>query len=276
MKVSYLPQLSSTLNKGLIQDMEKNIGQLLNQTTWTKQVYQPGERIQCDINLHITAVPALSSYTVSAQLLLVRPIYGTSYQTVLFSHTDTKWQFEYLRGQPLRYIQGASLTEITGLLTFYVYLMLGIDADSFSPLGGSPHFEQAQRIIGLVPSSNVGGWSQFGDQRNRYWLIDNFLDPKFADFRVISYEYHRKGMDLMEENAEQARLHIFDQLMQIKDIVHGSSSFILSIVWIDSKYRELISIFSKGPKKMRTEAFEALKRINPTRTEKYAKILEGN
>lgn len=267
------PELSSGINKNFAQDMERNIRQLLNETSWTRENYEPQERIRCDLSLNITALSSQNDYQVSAQWLLARPVYASSYESAVFNHTDTEWSFNYLQGQPLRYAEQAPVDEITGLLAFYAYILIGTDADSFSSLGGTPYFQQAQRIITLVPSAGSGAWSQFGNLRNRYWLLDNLLDPQFSELREISYQYHRHGMDLMSGDTNKGRAHILAQLRRLKALFDQTPPAVIKSIWLDSKQNELISLFSEGPRPARTETFEILKSIDPSRSDKYEQIL---
>ena len=273
-QISSLPQLSSALDRGLTDEMARSITQLLNETAWTKEEYQPQERIQCELSLSITSIPSRNTYKASAQWLLLRPVYASDYQSILLSYTDRDWQFNYLSGQPLRYMEMGRLNEITGLLAFYAYLMLGLDADSFEDNSGTPYFQRAKEITTLVPSAGTGSWSQFGDLRNRYWLVDNLLDPQFLSIRQISYRYHRHGLDLMSQNVNEARAHIFSQLKLLFEKLQNTPPSALGTQWLDSKHSELISIFSKGPRQQRSKVYEMLKRIDPSRTEKYEKILQ--
>ena len=272
-RVKIPPDLAGAVDQDLIQDMERNITQLFNHTSWTSETYKEYQRLTCELSISITATPSRNQYEASAQWLLLRPVYRSSYESVLMSYTDTEWSFEYLKGQPLRYIQGTIPDELTGLIAFYAYLCLALDADSFAEEGGTKYLQQAYQITTMVPSAGSGGWSQFGSLRNRYWLIDNLLNPQFTPLRAISYEYHRQGMDLMTTDAEQARSQILEQVRALKDILKSAAISSLGIMWIDSKYRELISIFSQGTPSDRREAYELLKSIDPTRTEKYRRIL---
>ena len=274
-QISSLPQLSSALNKGLVEDMSRSITQLLNETNWTRDEYEPHERIQCELSLSITAMTSRNTYKATAQLLLLRPVYASDYQSVLLNYTDRDWQFNYMTAQPLRYMEMGRLDELTGLLAFYVYLMLGLDADSFKAGAGTLHFQRAKDIAALVPSAGSGSWSQFGNLRSRYWIVDNLLDPQFSALRQISYQYHRHGLDLMSENVDKARTHIFSQVKKLYEKLQNAPPSNLGTQWIDSKHNELISIFSVGPRQQRVKVRDMLKRIDPSRTEKYERILQG-
>ena len=271
--VKIQPDLAGAMDQGLIQEMEQNIAQLINQTNWTSENYKDHQRLVCELSISITSIPALNRFEASAQWLLLRPVYRSSYESVLMNYTDTEWGFEYVRGQPLRYIQGTAPDEITGLVAFYAYLCLALDADSFASEGGTQYLQQAYQITTLVPGAGSGGWSQFGNLRNRYWLIDNLLNPQFIPLREISYEYHRHGMDLMATDPDQARTHILEQLRILKDVLKSAAISSLGVMWLDSKYRELISVFSEGAPSERREAYELLKSVDPTRTEKYRRML---
>ena len=274
-KVSIQPQLANTVRKTLIQGMERSIGILINQNRWTKEgEYRAHEKLQCEIVLTIQATPERNSYEASLQLLLTRPVYATNYQTVLFSHIDNDCKFKYVQEQPLRYIVGGSLDDLTALMAFYAYVLLGVDADSFTLLGGKSHFEAAQRILALKSGFGANGWSQFGKLRNRYWLITNLLDPQLSEFRALSYQYHRHGMDILSTDAKKARAHLLGQFKALETLQKRGNSAMLSILWMDAKYREAVFLFSKGSRSERKEAFDVLKRLDPPRTAKYERILK--
>ena len=268
------PNLSSAISPNVVEDLSEAVRTLLNQTPWNDDEYKEIERIVCTFTLNITSLPDINTFEATTQVLVARPVYHTDYQSVLFNYTDTDWKFEYLPGQPLRYTEGLQLDELTGLLAFYAHLIIGLDKDSFILYGGNLHFQIARNIMSLVPSTGSGGWSQFGNLRNRYWLIDNLLDPRYRELRKIFYQYHRHGIDNLANRTEVARKHIFDQIKRFKEILQSNPPAQLTVSWIDTKYNEWISLFSEGDQVLREEIFTILTSIDPARTEKYKVIKE--
>ena len=269
------PQLSAIVQPAQIEGMKKALDDLMNETIWSRETYQTQERLSCELTLTLTASPGVNTFEGSAQWQLVRPVYGSDYETVLFKYTDTDWKFDYAQGQFLRYNEGAPLDELTGLIAFYAQLMLGIDADSFAPLQGTPYFQNARRIANLVPSAGSGSWSQSGKLRSRYFLMDNLTDPQLRFLRELNYRYHLHGLDLMPEDPEAGRNELFKQLNIMATNVARIPPSILVSTWLDSKYRELIAVFSKGVKEEKERVYQLLRRMDPTRTEAYQELINN-
>ena len=255
--------------------MEEAFTAYLNTTKWSEENFLPQERISCSIALTIQAVPTPGSYKGIAQIVAARPVYGSTYQTALFNYTDQDWSFNYQQGQVLRYINAGRLDELSALLAFYALLVVATDYDSFGKEAGTPYFTQAKDIVSRVESAGQGAWSQYGALRNRYWLLDNLLDAQLAPLRWVNYEYHRHGLDKMNTDKPAAQAHIIEQLRTLQALRSLRPVILWMSAWLDAKYGELIALCSEiEDPALRQESYNILRKLDPTRTEKYRRIIE--
>ena len=271
------PAVVSVINRSVADDMGRMMTQLWNNTPWTKDEFAQGEQIACHLTLTIKEVPNAGSYRATAQIIGVRPVHNSEYQTVVFNYTDENWRFEYQVGQPLQYTPYAPLTKLTALLAYYAYMVVGADYDTFADKGGTDYFEAAREVVNLAQGMGGDEWTPTGPLRSRYWLLDNYLDPQLQTFRSIAYAYHRKGLDLFYSDAEKAQLTILEQLELLKkDVIDKRPLSVAVPTWIDAKHNELVQLFTEGEQNTRQRAYNILSAIDPTRTQKYQRILETN
>ena len=188
---------------------------------------------------------------------------------------DRDWQFEYTEAQPLNFNENTFNTNITSLLGYYAYVIIGFDYDSFEKLGGDPYFAKAWQIVNNAQQSGYPGWDQFNSIRNRYWLAENIINQQLRPVREAIYEYHRSGMDIFSEQPEQARKNILEAIKGVQRANSSRPRSILTISFLDAKADEIANVFSEGNIAVRREAFNILKRIDPSRGGAYDKIL-GN
>jgi hypothetical protein len=195
----------------------------------------------------------------------------------MFNFADRDWQFQYVESQPLEFNPSTFNNNITSLLAFYAYIILGLDYDSFSELGGQPYFEQAQLVVSNAQQQGGAGWDQFGSsrRRNRYWLAENFINPQMTPVREGIYSYHRLGLDTFLENEEESRQNMLSALKEIQEVSKVFPQSILLITFFDAKNDEIISTYSKGGMQIRREAYNALVEINPTKIEEYGVIINN-
>ena len=262
----------------IIQEMETEFQNFLSNNKWTNDTYGPKERINCNFSINITKSPAVGQYEATVQVQSSRPVYGSGYETLLLNFADRDWKFEYVESQPMNFNPNNYLNEITSLLAFYAYIVLGYDYDSFSELGGSRHFERAQQIVQNAASNSGGeGWDQFSGSsgRNRYSLMQNMINPQMEPVRLASYTYHRQGLDLFTEKEEEGRKNILGAVQEIQKVSKLFPQAIAVIAFTDTKKDELISIFTKGDTPVRREAYNALVEMDPSQTDAYGAILQN-
>lgn len=262
----------------IFEEMEEEFRQFLNNNKWTNDNYTPKERITCNFSINITASPSVGLYEATVQVQSVRPVYGSGYESPMLNFADRDWKFEYAQSQPMNFNPNNYLNEITSLLAFYAYIVIGYDYDSFSELGGNPHFERAQQIAQTAAaSSSSGGWDQFSGTsgRNRFSLMQSMINPQMEPLRQANYTYHRQGLDLFADKEAEGRENILSAVQEIQKVSKLFPQSIAVIAFTDTKKDELISVFMKGDTPVRRDAYNALVEIDPSQTDAYGAILNN-
>lgn len=267
-------QQVQTTERAIFTEMETAFAQFLNNTKWTRDTFEPEEVINCNLLITISDMPSVGVFSASVQVLSSRPVYGTSYETVVLNFADRDWQFEYLQSQPLRFNENTFSDNITSLLAYYAYMILGFDYDTFSELGGSPYFQKAFEIVSNAQQTSYGGWQQFNSVRNRYWLVENVQNAQLEPIRQSLYTYHRNGLDIMTDNREQAEKNIIESLTNIQKANRARPRSILMISFMDAKSGELIQLFSQSSLPTRRQAYNLLNNLDPSRTDEYKALIE--
>jgi hypothetical protein len=188
---------------------------------------------------------------------------------------DRDWEFEYIESQPLEYNDNTYTNNLTSMLAFYAYTIIGMDYDSFSELGGTPYFQKALIVVNNAQSSNRPGWQAIGSTRNRYWLVENLINPQLADVRKSVYSYHRLGLDTFEKTPDKSREIIVKGLRDLKKARDINPNSILVISFLDAKSKELANIFSDGAMPVRKEAYDLIVSIDPSNRSSYDKIIKN-
>ena len=264
-----------TTDKAVFIDMEKAFAQFLNTRKWTNDKFQPHERIKCNLNIIINSSPSLGQYSASIQIQSARPIYNSNYESILFNFADRDWEFDYIESQPLDFSEVAYMSNLTSMLGFYAYIILGLDYDSFSDLGGTQFFQKALNVVNNAQQSNRHGWdSKDNNQRNRFWLIENLTNKRMEPIRKGLYTYHRLAMDSFHDNQDESRKKIISVLQDLRTIKKQSPSAILVISFMDTKAAELVNIYSEGDIQLRRQAYNLLVEISPSRRSEFNAILQ--
>ena len=264
-----------TTERNIFRDMEIAFAQFMNDTKWTNDQFTVEERINCNIIITIESMPSIGNYNATVQIQSARPVYNTSYESLMLNFADRDWQFQYTESQPLNYAENTFSSNLTSMLAYYAYIIIGLDYDSFSPLGGSPFFNQALNIVTLAQTSNAVGWQPFDSNRNRYWLIENLNNQQMESVRQGIYKYHRLGLDILIQDPEKSRREILGVLRSIQQVNDLRPNSILIIAFFDAKSDEIMNLFSEGNLQVRRDAYNVLTEIDPTKTEKYKVILEN-
>jgi len=264
-----------TTERNIFRDMEISFQQFMNNNKWTNDVYQTHERIDCNLNITIESMPSIGSFNATVQIQAARPVYDTNYESLLLNFADREWQFEYVESMPLEYYANTFNSNLVSILSFYAYLILGLDYDSFGMLAGESYYDIARDIVTLAQASNRPGWQPFDNNRNRYWLVEDLTNQQMEGIRQGLYQYHRLGLDRFTVAPDEARneiLNVLKELQKIKDIKPNA---IIVISFFDAKTDEIIRIFSEGNIQVRREAYNILTEIDPTKTEKYKAIIQN-
>lgn len=271
------PQVEGT-DKKVFQTLQQAIYDFINNRKWSNYNFKPEERIECSMMINIDSRSVSSDqFSGKMTLILKRPVYKTSYNTTLLNYIDNDFKFTYVEYQPLDYADNSYSSNLTALLAYYVYVMLGYDADSFSPFGGTPYFEKAKSIVNLAQSqakqTETKGWQGFESTRNRFWLVENLMNSSYSSYREGIYQYHRLGLDQMSENVEIGRSAINDCLENVRKAYRERPNLYIVQLFVDAKRDELVNVYSQAAQLDKSNAVNILKEIDPANSSKYQQIM---
>ncbi|VBB44893.1 conserved hypothetical protein [uncultured Paludibacter sp.] len=258
-------------NKSVFNTLQKSMNEFLNNRRWTDLSFEKNERIECSINIIVNAVDG-NNYTTEMIIQARRPVYNSSYNSTLLNFKDNTFNFTYKEFDPLEFAENDVNSSLTATLAYYAYLIIGFDMDSFSRLGGTPYFQQAENIVNQAQSKDWAGWKAFENSKNRYALINNIMDEAFKKFREYFYEYHRLGLDMMTDNTTNGRAKIAEGIQVLRDANRARPSAILISSFLDAKNDELINIFKQGTTEEKDKAIEILTDVNPAAANRYEEI----
>ena len=266
-------------NKQVYETLKSAIEEYMNQNRWTNMTFAEQEKIDCSMMLVVKAV-ADNMYSCEMTLQSRRPVYGTTYTTPLLNFVDRNFNFTYQEFDRIEYQQNQFTTNLTAMLAYYCYLIIGHDMDSYQRLGGTPFFEQCENIVNACQSASMDnsgqkGWLAFDSNRNRYALINNLLDEAFKKYRNYYYEYHRLGLDEMSGNVTNGRARIAEGISVLKEAYRARPATYVINTFLDAKADELVDIFKKGTDKEKKEVYELLVDIDPTRQNTYDRMNEN-
>jgi hypothetical protein len=264
-------------NTDVFNQMKTSFEQFLNGRSWTDDEFRPEERIKGTLLITINEVPQVGVYNATVQVQVVRPVYGTNYESLLLNFIDRNWTFEYLESQPLEFNRFAFLNNISSLMAFYAHIALGLDYDSFASKGGNPYFEVANDIVNNAQQSGRSGWVQNpSDRRSRYWLInDIYVSTIFSPIREAYYLYHRKGIDQLAIAPEEAYNSILEAIQRVAEANKLQPNGIFTISFIDAKGDELVALLKNAPFEVREKAVPMLLEIDPNNARKYNELLKS-
>jgi len=266
----------STADQVLLDQLKTSIYEFMNNQQWTNDKFKTEERITCQIQLQITNIPSFGNFTALMQVQSSRPALNSSYNTVLFNFQDENVASSFNAGNPLILPQNGYKDNLSSLLGFYGYFILGMDYDSFSLKGGTPHFTRAQQIVLDAQSSNIEGWlsNETGKgKRNRYWLVDNVLHQLFEPLRECNYEFHRKGIDELYVDKVKGRKAVYEALQKLNKIASVRPNSVNLQIFCYAKITELNNLFLDADQKEKTDIVALLKKIDPINSSKYEQIL---
>jgi hypothetical protein len=261
-------------NQTLFQTMQSDLYEFMNNRKWTDHVYSYDERIECNIMINLEEQIAADEFKGTIHVQLTRPVFNSSYETTLLNIRDRDFHCRYVEFQPLEFNETSNRDNLTNILAFYAYVVLGFDYDSFSPQGGTPYFEKAQNIINNCQNAREKGWKAFESERNRYWLVENILNNSYSDFRKCMYSYHREGLDLMADRTEEGRAAIAESLRGIQNVFRRRPSIYILQMFFDAKSDEIVNIFSKSFPDERNRVMAILTEVDPSNGSKYKTIAE--
>jgi hypothetical protein len=269
--VSVNSELVDQTNQQVFKTLERSLNDYVNKTKWTNKKYSPNERINCSMLITINSYES-NRFTATLQVQSSRPTYNSNYQTPIFNYNDRQFTFNYVEFQPLFFNPTTFDSNLVAVITYYVYVILGLDADTFALEGGTEYYKKAQDIVNLAQSSSFSGWKQADGNRTRWELIDNLTSNTFREYRIAMYNYHRKGLDVMVDNNSAAKqtiagcMRLFDALAKRRP-----NSFLVQ-TFFDAKADEIQQVFSGGPKMNIVNLVEILNRVAPYQASTWQQI----
>jgi Domain of unknown function (DUF4835) len=263
-------------NKQVYQTLQTAIFEFLNHQAWSSNLFRQEERIECNMLINVTAQPAADQFQATMQIQSRRPVFGSSYNSVMLNYMDNYIQFNYVEFQPLDYNESANTNNLTSLLAFYAYFILGLDYDTYSLYGGTEFFQKAERIVDNMQSAAEKGWKAFDDKSNkdRYWLIKNMLDKNYEPIREFNYKYHRLGLDMMDTKTTEGRAEIADDLKLLQNVYRQKPDPYMYLLQVefDAKADEIANIFSEPYPEENARVLTILGEIDAANARKYDKI----
>jgi hypothetical protein len=278
--VQVVSQQIQGTNKQVFQTLQNAIYEFMNNRVWTTHVYTMEERIECNLMFNITEQPSADEFKGTLTIQSRRPVFNTNYNTVTLNFVDNDIQFRYVEFAPLEFDLNSHLSNLTSILAFYAYYILGLDYDTFSLMGGTPYFTNAERIVLNAQNAAESGWKPMDDlaHKSRYWLVKDMLDTDYEPVREFNYRYHRLGLDIMDEKVAEGRAEITSSLELLQQVYRKRPDpymYLLSLVF-NAKVDELVSVYTESFPEERNRAHAILTEVDKPNTNKYKAILENN
>ena len=264
-------QLTGNENVQVFKTLERQLKEFINNTAWTNKTYKSQERITCSMVINITDYNS-DNFEGSIQVQSARPVYGSSYSTPVYNYNDKDFHFRYLEFQNMVYNETQYESNLISVLAFHVYMILGMDADTFSLKGGGEYYAQAQVISNYSQQGSYKGWKLEDGQQSRFILIDNVLSDTYKEFREVLYGYHRDGLDEMNNDTKVGKLAIAKSIGSLKDMNNRRPNSYLMRVFFDAKSEEIQDVFSGGPTVNISDLVSTLTRIAPMHASKWRNI----
>lgn len=261
-------------NKEIFKSMQKAIYEFMNNTKWTKHVYNTDERIECNILINLTTQVSADEFSGSMQIQASRPVYNTNYNSVLLNFQDNNIKFKYAEQEVLEFNLSSHTSNLSALLSFYASIILGLDYDSFSLEGGTEFFTNAETIVTNAQNAPERGWKAYEDRKNRYWLIENILNDTYSPIREFYYKFHLLGLDYMSEKVSDGRSSIAESVSLLQKVHRKKPSSFLMQVLFDAKADEIVNIFQESFPEEKRRVYNILKEVNPANTAKYEKLIK--
>jgi len=275
-------QLPTTVDKRIFRTLEATLNNFINKRKWTKDSYKMNEKIECQFLLNLKSMIELNVYEANLTVQAARPIFQSSYLSPIINYQDVNFTFKYIEGQPIEFnenrVSGSDplVSNLSAVLVYYVYIILGYDYDSFSLRGGDMYFQQALNIVNNAPDApQISGWKSYeNNSRNRYWLTENLINNRYALIHDFYYNYYRKGLDKLYENETEARQELLNALMILDNLNRETPNLMIIQFFMLGKSGELIGIFKKADGATRAKVTEMLIKMDVTNSNKYKQELK--
>ena len=268
------PQIQAS-DKTIYTNLETELRDFLNNKKFTNDDFLNQERIECSMVITISERVSTDEFKASIQIQSRRPVYNSSYNSPMVNHQDNDFNFYYIQDQTIEFDESNINSNLTAVLAYYAYIIIGLDYDSFSPEGGTPYFAKAQNIVNNASRLADRGWKAFESSRNRYWIVENLLNVSFKPLRTFIYTYHRQGFDKFADNIVEARGAITENMNELKIVYQDKPNSFLMQIFFTSKADELVNLFSQATNDEKNRALQVLTMVDPANTLKYQTITTG-
>ena len=275
-KITVNSQQIEGSDKSVFENLQQTLHQWMDDRQWTELQFQKNERIVCNFNITVTKYDKSSNrFFCTALIQANRPVYNSAYTTTLYNNKDADFNFDFAQFDQLNFMEEIIDNQLTALMAYYSYLIIGLDLDSFSPMGGTDVLKRCLQLTNNAQELGFAGWKAFEDSRNRFAIINDYLDEAMKPFRQLQYDYYRTGLDEMAQNAERGRANITTALEGLKKAHEEKPLSLLPQIWTDYKRDELANIYKgKGTQKEKEAVYELLFNINPSQSNAWDKIKE--
>ena len=258
-------------NLQVFKSLENQLYEFINNNSWTGRSIRPNEKINCTMFLNITSMDN-DSFNGTLQIQASRPVYNSSYLSPVYNFNDKNFNFRYQEYQNLNFNPNQFENNLVSIITFHIYIILGIDADSFALNGGTDYFEVAREILDYSQNQGYKGWASTDGLQSRYFLIDNILSPTYKEYREVMYSYHLRGLDKMANEPKMSKTILIEQINALNIMHRRRPNSFLMRVFFDTKSEEIFEIFKDGPKVSTSNMISILNRISPNHSEKWRNI----
>jgi hypothetical protein len=269
-------RVATTVDRKIFTTLQTQLNNFMNNRKWTGDVFRDNEKIECSFIVNIESAVEPNVYKASLTVQAARPVFNASYQAALVNFIDPELLFKYIEFQPVEFnenrVQGtdAGVANLTAVLAYYAYMIIGLDYDSFSPKSGEAFFRKAQNIVNNAPEGQrIAGWRMFDGLRNRYWLNENLINSKYNIIHDVVHTYYRAGLDKLIENENEARANMLQALIQLNAFNKENPNTMILQFFMQGKLNELIGVFKKGTAEEKTKAVEILSLLDIPNANKY-------
>ncbi|MCS7162706.1 MAG: DUF4835 family protein [Bacteroidia bacterium] len=264
------------IDRSILQQLQRDMAQYLSTNRFSEDVFAPNERIKCLFNIILTALPDPTRFEGTMQVQAIRPVYGSTYETLTLNFNDPDFRINYSATQTLQFSDNTYVDNLTALLNFYAYLILGMDYDSFGPEAGMPFFQKALQVLNLAAAnSNEPGWQPSSNfLRSRYWLLENLLNGSYKTFHQLFYRYHREGLDKMHKDPAAAREVLLSVLQDMVRFSQENPNSVLIRAFVDMKGTELMQAFGKALPEQKQRFVACMRQLDPNNLSVYENLLQ--
>ncbi|MBR5433809.1 MAG: DUF4835 family protein [Bacteroidales bacterium] len=259
-------------DKDLFNTLRNSIEDFMNSQSWTNHSFEEQEKIDLKLTLRITSQSS-KNFSGTLQVQSSRPVYNSTYTTTIFNHVDDRISFQYEENEPIEFSENAFVSNLSSILSYYAYIVLGLDYDTFSPNGGIEFFQKAQNIVSTAQANDESGWSASSrDDKTRYWFVENLLNSTYSPFHTAMYKYHRLGLDIMYDKPAEGRKEVYNAVSELEKVFRQKPSSYLLTAFFYAKKDEIVQMYSEGQPDEKNRMVILAKKLNPANVNDYDKI----